>query len=136
MTQIMLSYPVTLKALKITCYVKHIKCPATPQTSPNTYSAIHNFLLFLSSHHISTSPCLYCDSNLSEFEALSICCSCPYFCSSSIDHGTLQSQALHYPSWHLKNFADSTVLLPALQTSLPLSSCSGNGENSCFFQKF
>lgn len=118
MTQIMLSYPVTLKAWKITCYVKHIKCPATPQTSPNTYhSAIHNFLLFLSSHHISTFPCLYCDFSLGESGAFPHIVSCPYFCSSSIDHGTLQSQAWHCFSWHLKNFAGSTVLLPASANS-------------------
>lgn len=89
MTQIMLSYPVTLKALKITCYVKHIKCPATPPASPNKYrSAIHNFLLFLRSHHISTFPCLYCDSSLVESGALSICCLLPTFL-----------QQLHRP-WH------------------------------------
>lgn len=80
MTQIMLSYPVTPKAFKITCYVKHIKCPVTPPTSPNTYhSAIHNFLLLLTSHHISTSPCLHCDSNLGGSGVLSTCHLFPIF---------------------------------------------------------
>lgn len=88
MTQIMLSYPVTLKALKITCYGKHIKCPATPPTSSNTHhSAMHN-CYSSPTHHIGTSPYLYCDSNFGESGALSTCHLLPIFL-----------QQLHRP-WH------------------------------------
>lgn len=54
----MLSYPVILKALKITCYVKHIKCPATPP-SPNTLQIITFIIPHLSSHQYISLPLLW-----------------------------------------------------------------------------
>lgn len=138
MTQIMLSYPVTLKALKITCHVKHIKCPATPPTSPNTYHpAIHNFLLLLTSHHISTSPCLYCDSSFSESGALSTCRLLPIFLQQlhSPRHTTVTSLAL--PQLASQEFCRQhcpAASLCKLHCHFQCN-CPGNSEN-CFFQKF
>lgn len=54
----MLSYPVILKALKITCYVKHWKCPATPP-SPNTLQIITFIIPHLSSHQYISLPLLW-----------------------------------------------------------------------------
>lgn len=51
--------------------------------------------------------------------------SCPYFYSSSIDHGTLQSQAWHYPPAGISRILQAALsCCQPLQTPLPLSSCS------------